>query len=236
VKNVIAPLAAIVSLLSLATANVALAQRSEVGFPPERSPYVDLQYAQEITLIGGQYHAHRDVAFVGPQSGPLIGVHYEWRAGGPAHIVAEVAHVSSDRRLINPAKLGDAREMGTVSRPLWMGDVDLGMSLTGSKSWHRIVPEVIAGVGAVSDLRTKPDSGGYRFGTRFAFNWGGALRYVPGGRWQIRGDIKNRMYTMAYPASYFAVPANGTPVVKADQAKSFWLNNPAFTLGLSYLF
>jgi hypothetical protein len=233
VKNVIAPL---VALLSLGAASRGYAQRSEVGFPPAGSPYVDLQHSQEITIIGGQYHAHRDPAFVGPQSGALVGVHYEWRAGGPAHLIAEVARVNSDRRLINPARVGEAREMGTVSRPLWMADVDLGMSLTGGKSWHRLVPEVIAGAGAVSDLRTKPDSGGYRFGTRFAFNWGGALRYVPGGRWQIRGDIKNRMYTMAYPTSYFVAPTNGTPVVASTQAKSFWLNNPAFTLGLSYLF
>jgi len=228
-----APLAAALCVL---TAAAATAQSADVGFVPERSPYVDLEHTQELTLMVGRYHAHRDPAFVGPQSGLYVGAHYEWRAGGPAHLIADMGRVSSDRRLINPAKTGDARELGTVSRPLYTADVGLGLSLTGGKSWHRLVPEISGGLGAVTDLRTKPDSGGYRFGTRFALTWGAGLRYVPGGRWQVRGDIKNRTYTMAYPSSYYAVPTGGTAVVEPSQARSFWTNNPAFTLGLSYLF
>jgi len=59
---------------------------------------------------------------------------------------------------------------------------------------------------------------------------------VPGGNWQVRGDIKNRLYTISYPEAYYVAPTGGTPVVPTTQAKSFWLNNPAFTLGLSRLF
>ena len=94
----------------------------------------------------------------------------------------------------------------------------------------------MGGVGFVSDFHTEPDSGGFKLGTRFALNWGGGVRYVPGGRWQIRGDIKNRMYTLAYPEPYYTTPTGGTAVVSTTQAKSFWTNNPTFTLGLSYLF
>ena len=131
---------------------------------------------------------------------------------------------------------GTARELGTVSRPLYAGDAALGMALTGARSWHGIVPEVKAGIGFVSDFRTASDSGGFKFGTRFALNWGGGIRVVPGGRFQVRGDIKNRLYTLAYPQPYYVAPTGGTAVVPTTQAKSFWLNNPAFTLGLSYLF
>jgi len=59
---------------------------------------------------------------------------------------------------------------------------------------------------------------------------------VPGGRWQIRGDLKNRSYTLGYPETYYLTPPGGQPVVNAAQAKSFWMNNPSYTLGLSYLF
>jgi hypothetical protein len=88
----------------------------------------------------------------------------------------------------------------------------------------------------ISDFRAKADTGGFKFGTRFAFNWGGGIRIVPGGSWQIRADVKNRMYTLGYPQTYYAVPTGGSSVVASTQSKSFWLNNPAFTLGLSYLF
>jgi hypothetical protein len=233
VNRFIAPLALLV--LTAATAASAGAQ-GQVGYPPTGSPYVDLEHSQELTLIVGQYHAHRDPANVGPQSGLATGLHYEWRAAGPLSLTTEVARFESDRRLINPTKAGAARELGTVSRPLYNADFGLGMSLTGGKSWHHIVPEVAAGAGLISDLKSQPDSGGFKFGTRFAFTWGAGLRIVPGGRWQIRGDVKNRTYTMAYPEAYFTTPTGGTPVVKSTQAKSFWTNNPTFTLGLSRLF
>jgi hypothetical protein len=212
------------------------AQGTRVGYPPSTSPYVDLPFSQELTFIGGMYHAHRDIAHVGPQSGPLTGVHYEWRAGGPAHITGEVAYISSDRRLINPLRAGPGRELGTTSRPLYTADVGLGLSLTGEKSWHHLVPEIGSGVGIITDFHSLPDSGGFTFGTRFAFNMSAGIRYVPGGKWAIRLDAKDRLYTISYPQTYFATPTGGTAVVTTNQQRSYWLNNPSFTLGLSYLF
>jgi hypothetical protein len=139
----------------------------------------------------------------------------------------------SDAPVINPFKVGAVRDLGTASPPLYTGDLGLGLSLTGGKSWHHIVPEVAGGLGFITDFRSQADSGGYKFGTRFALNWGGGIRIVPGGNWQVRGDIKNRLYTIGYPEAYYIAPPGGTAVVGNTQAKSFWLNNPAFTFGLS---
>ncbi len=215
---------------------VSASAAAQVGHPPSKSPYHDLERAQEWTLIGGEYHAHRDAADVGPQSGPIFGLHYEYRASGPLYIVSELARISSERRVINPFRVGAARELGNSSQPLYTGDVGLGLGLTGAKSWHRIVPELSGGVGFISDFRRQADSGGFKFGTRFALNWGGGIRVVPGGRWSIRFDVKNRMYTLGYPEAFYITPTGGTEVVAPTQPKSFWLNNPAFTLGLSRLF
>lgn len=207
-----------------------------VGHPPTNSPFLDLEYAQEFTLIGGQYHAHRDPADVGPQPGALFGAHYEWRATGPLNLVGDFARISSNRSPLDPLKIGPARILPDVSRPLYAGSFSLGMNLTGAKSWHHIVPEVTGGLGFVSDLRTEPDSGGFKFGTRFALNWGAGIKIVPGGHWQVRADLTNRSYTIAYPEAFFVAPAGGTAILSADQSKSLWVNNPAFTLGLSRLF
>jgi len=234
--NVTRHRALLIAGLVVAGASIGAPATAQVGYPPARSPYLDLEHAQELTLIGGQYHAHRDPADVGPQSGFITGLHYEWRAGGPAHLTGEIARISSDRNLIDPAKPEPARELGTGSRPLYSATAGLGLSLTGSKSWHHIVPEIAGGLGFISDLRSKPDSGGFNLGTRFAFTLGGGVRYVPGGRWSIRADLTNRMYQLGYPQTYYLEPTGGTPVVPATQAKSFWLNNPAFTLGISRLF
>ena len=226
----------ITPIVGAALAAVAQAAAAQVGYLPDHSPFHDLEYSQEITILGGNFHAHRDPADVGPQSGAITGLHYEWRASGPVHLIGEFAHISSDRRIINPFKAGAARNVGTTSRPLYAVDAGIGMSLTGGKSWHRFVPEVQAGMGFISDLKVQPDTGGFRFGTRFAFNMGAGIHYVPAGHWQVRADILDRFYTIAYPETFYTAPTGGTPVVGSTQARSFWTNNPALTLGLSYLF
>ena len=229
-KSSIAPIVSGILML------VTTAAAAHVGYPPSASPYVDLEHAQEISLVVGQFYAHRDPANVGPQSGLLVGAHYEWRAGGPAHLIADVSRIASDRRLINPLARGAAQSLGTASRPLYAANLGLGLSLTGAKSWHRIVPEVAGGMGFVSDLRNKADTGGFKFGTRFALNVGTGIRWVPGGAWQVRGDLTDRLYTIGYPEAFYTPPTGGTPVIPQTQAKSFWTNNPAFTLGISRLF
>ncbi|MGH7616261.1 MAG: hypothetical protein ACREPM_03460 [Gemmatimonadaceae bacterium] len=233
-------LAPLVSRLSLISGMLMLVGRAAagqlVGHPPTSSPYLDLEYAQEFSIIAGNYHAHRDPADVGPQSGLLLGAHYEWRATGPLHLIGEITRMNSERNQLDPLKVGSARILPTVNRPLYSASFALGMSLTGGKSWHHFVPEVTGGLGLVSDLRSQPDSGGFKFGTRFALTWGAGIRWVPGGHWQVRGDLTNHSYTVAYPEAYFVAPAGGNAIASSSQSKSFWTNNPAFTLGLSRLF
>ena len=47
-----------------------------------------------------------------------------------------------------------ARARRPSSRPLYSADFGLGLSLTGAKSWHHLVPEIAGGLGFVSDLQT----------------------------------------------------------------------------------
>jgi hypothetical protein len=227
-------LAPLVATLLVLASRAAVGQL--VGHPPTSSPFLDLEYAQEFTLIAGNYHAHRDPADVGPQPGFLAGAHYEWRVSGPLNLVGEVTRMSSMRNQLDPTKIGAARILPTISRPLYAGNFGLGMNLTGGKSWHHFVPEVAGGLGFITDFQTAPDSGGFKFGTRFALNWGAGIKFVPGGHWQIRADLTNRSYTIGYPETFFVAPAGGTALLSADQSKSLWVNNPAFTLGVSRLF
>jgi hypothetical protein len=76
----------------------------------------------------------------------------------------------------------------------------------------------------------------YTFGTPFAFSFGGGLRYVPGGRFQLRADWGDYLYQLKYPAAYYLTPTTGTAAVGGGQARSFWKNNRALTLGASLLF
>jgi hypothetical protein len=224
---------ALIALLFMA----ATTARAQVGYPPAASPYLDLTYSQELTAVLGYYWGRSDPAGVAPRSAPVFGLHYEWRAGGPAHLTGEIVRISSSRVVLDPSKPLATRSLGEQSWPIWSADFGLGMSLTGARSWHHFVPEVKAGVGLMSDFKSS-DIGGFKYGTRFALTWGAALRYVPAGgsRYQLRADFSNRLVSIRYPDLYFRPPGTGLTPVLTGKDQSVWRNNPSLTIGISYLF
>lgn len=233
----------------LACASTAVAQ---VGYPPHQSPYRDLRESMEVTFYSGYYRAKKDPARVAPVSGPILGAHYQWRAGGPANLTLDVARISSERRVLDPERKGSTvvgtdttvcavtevtcKSAGVYRWPLYSIDGALAMALTGERSFLRMVPEVKAGFGVVTDFHSQPDVGQFAFGTRFALNWGAGLRLLPGGRYSFRADITNRLYSVKYPVSYYVPADDGTMIFTQRQSRSAWLNNPAFTFGVSYMF
>ena len=227
------------SFLTAAAAAVLLASsaQAQVGYPPERSPYRDVEFRQELTLLTGYYAASSDPAKVAPQSGPMLGVRYDIRVGGPASLTARVARVFSERNVLNPAlNPGAGRALGAEAWPLYLGDVGLTIALTGQKSLHHLVPVLSAGAGVASDFRSQ-DVGGYRVGTTFALNFGGGVRWVPGGSFQMRADVTDHLYQISYPGTYFLpTSSGGAPVLGASQSRSVWKHNAAITVGASYLF
>ena len=216
--------------LSVATAG------AQVGHLPANSPFVDLEVSQELTFFGGYFNAARDPVGVAPRSGPLYGLRYEKTIGGPASLLVRFGHVNSERYPIDPTKTGAAAQLGRRSVGLNLIDVNVAVNLTGQKSWHSLVPVVTLGAG-VATCACNVDLDPYKFGTPFAFSFGGGLRYVPGGRFQLRVDVNDYLYQLKYPNAYFVAPSAGAPpAAPPRQAKSFWKNNPAITLGASYLF
>ena len=211
------------------------AARAQVGHLPERSPYRDVEFRQELTGMAGYFVAAKDPAGVAPQSGPMVGARYEVRVGGPASFTARVGHVFSEATTINPTKPAAERVVSTDATSLWLADVGLSIALSGQKSVHRLVPVLNAGIGLVSDFDSKADVGGYSFGTTFAFSFGGGVRYVPGGNFQLRADVADYLYRIDYPISYRTGTTTTDPIVPASQA-SVWKHNAALTVGASYLF
>jgi len=208
---------------------------AQVGYTPEKSPFRDLEFRQELTAVAGYFAASKDPARVAPQSGPLIGAHYEVHVGGPAYFEAEAARVFSQRNVVDPTKAPAQRSLGTKTVGLYLADVGLVLNLTGQKSLHQLVPVLKAGIGVASDL-TGADVGGFQFGTTFAFVFGAGVKWVPGGNFQLRADVTDHLYQVQYPASYYTVPTSGDPFLPSGQARSMYKHNAALTVGASYLF
>jgi len=209
--------------------------RAQVGHLPDHSPYRDLEASQEFTLFGGHYNAGEDPAHIGPQNGPMWGFRYQIHVGGPAFLTGRFAHVNSKRDAIDPTKLAATRSLGTHDVGVSLYDVNLAVNLTGQKTFHNIVPVVNVGAG-IATCGCTVDKDPYTFGTPFAFSFGGGIRYAPGGRFQITADWNDYLYQLKYPTEYYVVPTGGTAAVSGNQARSFWKNNRALTIGASLLF
>lgn len=219
------------ALLPLAVPAFAGAQ---VGYPPAASPFRDLEYRQQLSLEGGYHVAGGDPADVAPRSAPLVGVRYAMQFNNPFILTARLGTAFSERDVIDPAAAPANRLVRTESVQLTMLDVNLGLALTGFRSWHGLVPEVSAGFGLASAFDSR-DEGGFQVGTPFALNASGGIRWVPGGRWQLRADVTHRMYRISYPQSYYQT-TGGEPVLGARDSNSRWTHNPALTIGIGYLF
>lgn len=218
-----------------------------VGYPPQRSPFTDLQFNQAFTLLGGYFNAAKDPAGVAPRSGGLLGLQYDL-GGGPAIFTTRVRTVISDRTVLDPARPANARVLGTERRPLTMADVGLTLALTGARTFHGFVPLVHAGAGVVTNFEGA-DPGGFTFGTSFALAYGLGVRYVPSpaSRYALRVDLGNSLYRVRYPTSY-TLPSTGygtnyagatrdsSSILPTNTALSRYRNNTAITVGVSYLF
>lgn len=208
----------------------------DVGHPPNASPFRDLVYRSELTLVSGWYGGSEGIAGVGPRGGPMAGLRYEMRIGGPAYLVARLSGVQSERTVLDPAQAEGTRDLGTRSWPIALADVGIALSLTGQKSWHHLVPVVHGGIGVASDFGKRGDPDEYEFGTPFAFSFGAGVKYVGSGRLQLRADIADHVYQLDYPDTYFIPPANVAPILSPSDPSGQYVHNLALTLGVSYLF
>jgi len=209
---------------------------AQVGYPPARSPFLDVDQTHEITPIFGYLRAKRDPARVAPQGGLLLGLQYEWRATGPLHVGVDLLAVNSTRTPLDPTRPPASRSLGNTSQPLYAVDAFASASLNGPRSWHHLMPMVTAGLGVITDGHTA-DVGGFKFGTRFTLPWGAGVRWVPGsGRLQLRADVRDWMYTIVYPPSYHISNTLDAPILNTNVAPSRWTNNFAMTLGVTYSF
>jgi hypothetical protein len=220
----------------LAAAGAASAQTVDVGYPPPASPFRDLEFKHEATVLGGYYLAAKDPARVAPQSAPMIGIRYDIAVGGPAEFVVRFARVNSKRNVINPLNPRSSRNLGLQNWPVYLTDLGFALNLTGQRSWHSLVPSIYTGVGVVSDLDKQADNDPFNIGTTFAFSLAGGLRFVPAGkRFQVKAEASTHWYQLKYPTAYYSLTSDNTTVLADDQAKNFWKRNLGLTLGASYL-
>jgi hypothetical protein len=209
---------------------------AQVGYPPSASPYRDLVYHQELSLFTGRLSDDKGRAGIGLRGGPALGVRYDVRIGGPAAFTVRMLRAWSERRVLDPSKPPATRNLGTRSWPIYFGDVGITLNLTGQKSWRHLVPVVNGGIGLATDANKGGDPVGFNIGTPFAFSFGGGVRWVPGGPFQLRADYAHFLYHMSYPDVYFSGSSGATPILTGTSSQGEWWHHRVLSVGASYLF
>ncbi len=217
-------------------APIAVMSAQVVGYTPSASPYRDMPYKQELSLFGGYMWGGTGTAGVAPGNGPLIGLRYEVRLGGPATFVLKYTHAATERRVLNPELPATTRDLGMQSWPTTFIDGGIALYLPGQRTWHSITPVVSLGAGVASDLGHPADKGGFAVGTPFAFNGAAGIRYAPGGSYALRVDLTDVVYKIQYPSLYKTAPTGSTAILPASAGDSQWLNHKLLTIGVSRLF
>lgn len=211
------------------------AASAQVGHPPERSPFRDIEGGQELTGYAGRFNAGALPTGVGPKPGAIVGLLYQLHVGGPASVMVRYGRVATDRIALDPTLGKTNRSLGSHPAVVSLYDLGVALNLTGLKSYRRIVPVVNFGAGIASCTCTV-DKDPFTFGTPFAISLGAGLRYVPGGHFQIRVDLTDYLYQLKTPGGYYINSADNTPVAAQGTARTFWKNNPTLTVGVSRLF
>ncbi len=205
---------------------------AQVGYVPAKSPYEDQKPGQSIMLSAGRIGVKRDPAKVAPEASPFLALRYELPIGGPAALYVRYAFAPSERNVFDPARPRVSRLVGTPSVTTHLADIGLDLSLTGQKTWHRLMPSLTGGIGVVSDFASA-DTGAYQFGTKFSFAYGAGLRYVRRNGWSVRAEATNHIWQYQYPDKYFVVASDTTSILSDTRARSAWRGNWALSVGVS---
>jgi hypothetical protein len=207
--------------------------QAQVGVPPEKSPFRDIEYRMEVTFESGPFISGGDPVGVAPKSGTYFGGRYDYSIGSLIGVAGRLGLVPTKRNLLDPTAPEGSRITGEGSSSLIFFDGSLTLGLTGGRSFHHLAPYLQVGMGMVTDLELA-DSHGYDLGPRFMFVLGGGVRWLVRPEWQIRLDATSYIFNVTYPPSYFDFEPGETPVRTGDQKSS--THNLALTLGLSYRF
>lgn len=222
------------TILAAATIAGAATARAQVGHMPQRSPYRDVLVKHAITYFAGYYSGTKDPAGVAPTDGPMVGARYGIRLAGPVFFTGRLAGVFSERSVVDPTLPPAQRRVGNTSVPLMFADAGFDLVLTGSKSWHSLVPALNASVGVAADLSGKTDKSQFRVGIPFLLSYGPSLRFVPGdGNWSWRVDLSDHYFRLRYPESYFLKTGPDSTFLPPDGKRTLWRHNWAVTLGAS---
>ncbi|HEX2203811.1 MAG TPA: hypothetical protein VHG91_10960 [Longimicrobium sp.] len=206
------------------------------------SPYRYLEETQGIQAFAGYLFTDPTInlsdstaADFGPRSGPLFGLRYGVRVGGPLTFEAGVGFSPSDRKVYAAEAVADSTEIrvldtgATTSTAVLIGEAALRFSLTGPRAYRGFAPFVRLSGGLAADLAGSgdaeedlPETERFDFGPAFAVGLGAGTDIYVTPRASIRLQLDGRLWRQSAPEGFRPVNVSGI---------SEWNNASSATVG-----
>ncbi len=211
------------------------------------SPYQFVDRKKDVGIFVGYMFADKGSAGLGPAAGLLAGAEFNIRVSDPIGIGFYGAYFPSERDVIDPQADDESeRIVGTTDMNLFLLAGRLKLQLTGSRTWHRLVPYVYGGLGIVFDVSSNPSCFAepsqancqvparerLDFGTGFLGQIGLGVIWLPSERLGLRVTFDDSIWKLSTPDGFY----DDTSTLFPTPPRSDWTNNLQLTAGLFFWF
>jgi hypothetical protein len=202
------------------------------------SPYRFVDPGQQVNAFVGAIETDIGTLGLGPESDMAYGLRYGIRLAGPFSVEGAATIFPTARAIRDTVIAGaDTSLVGTGSEAdMTIGIIaaDLRFDLTGPRTWHRLMPFALLGVGAAFKL-SEDDAADdslepnvrYDYGTRLVGELGLGVEWIPVERFTLRLDARNMLWKIEAPTALRALE---------DAPSEEWVQNFLLSAGVSFRF
>lgn len=215
------------------------------------SPYRFIEPKQDLGISISYIWADPGTAGIGPKAGPAIGIRYTRRLSRPLSITPQVFYFRTERDVRDPS-LEEGQEddgngsvlVGTEGLDILLAAGRLNLNLTGARTWHRLVPYLLGGIGIAIEMSGATSCPGaapdcqitarerFDFGTSFLMQIGFGTVWMPRQHFSLRIEALDNIWRIKTPNGYIDPGVTVRPIPPASD----WTNNWEIGLTLSYWF
>lgn len=202
------------------------------------SPYRFVDPGQQVNAFIGAIETDVGTLGLGPESDIAYGLRYGIRLAGPFSVEGAATVFPTARAIQDTVIAGaDTSLVATgveADMTIAVLAADLRFDLTGPRTWHRLMPFALLGVGAAFKL-TEDDAADeslepevrYDFGTRLVGELGVGVEWIPVDRFALRLDARNMLWKIEAPAALQTLE---------DAPSEEWVQNFLLSAGVSFRF
>lgn len=200
------------------------------------SPYGFVDPSQHVNAFVGLIETDPGTLDLGPESAMAYGARYGIRLSGPFVIEAQAALFPTSRvarDTVVSATDTTLVAIGDADLTVGLASADLRFDITGPRTWHRLMPFALLGVGAAFTLSDDEDVDEdvdsdvrYRFGTRLLGELGLGVEWFAADRLTLRFDARNMLWRIDAPVGLHQL----------DAPTEEWVQNFLLSAGVSFRF